>query len=258
MGLFCLKWYASMMWSGSLFVCLLGGLFFSMPATSSQIIRLYYNERPPFLESQENAQVAGLTATPARQGFERAGIAYEWKKATAETQLDVIRANREPACLVGWYRLPERELIGKFSDPIYVGQQMIALHLASNKKIDGRVKVSHLFQDKNLILLVKNAYSYGKRLDHLINEFAPRTEVANAENLNMLSMLVYQRADYFLLGEDEAMALIKRSAYPKSNFKFTYFQEPIHEDSRHLWCSKQVPDSVIKKFNAALAKKSVR
>ncbi|MBI3284840.1 MAG: hypothetical protein HYZ65_08340 [Burkholderiales bacterium] len=220
--------------------------------SAAEPIVLYYNERIPYLETQANGEVGGLTATPARLLFQRAGIAYVWKKAPAGTQVYLIRENREPACLVGWYKNPEREKLGKYTHPIYQGLKTVALTLAGNGKLGNEMTVADLLQKEGAVLLIKEMYSYGQTLDALIRRYQPHTAVATGENINMLHMLIYKRTDYFFIGEEEALELMRRSGYPLKDFKLIRFSEPLYEDPRHLWCSKQVPDSVIEKLDAAI------
>lgn len=241
-------------WLGTMIVICASSSVLSVYAQTSQKINLYFNERVPYLESRGQGRVEGLTATPANKALEAAGISYQWKKATAEQQIAVINRNQEQACLVGWFKRPEREMLGKYSSPIYAGKQMVALGLAENSAMQEKMRVGDLLKDPNLIMLVKEGYSYGQILDQQIRNFAPKVVTATGENINMLSMLVYKRADYFLVSEEEANALIKRADRPAKGFKLTYFAEAIKEDPRHFWCTKQVPDDVIVKLNRVLEK----
>lgn len=223
-------------------------------ANTHQKLNLYFNERVPYLESKGNGRVEGLTASPANRALELASIPYAWKKATAEQQLAVINRNQEQACLVGWFKRPERELVGKYSAPLYAGKHMVALGLASNPRLQAKMRLADLMRDDQLTLLVKEGYSYGQILDQQIRNFSPRVMVATGENINMLNMLVYKRADYFLVSEEEANALIQRSDRSPAEFRLSYFVETIKEDPRYFWCTKRVPDALISKLNRVLEK----
>ncbi len=243
----------SINWLGTFSVLV---LFWVSPthANTHQKLTLYFNERTPYLESKENERVEGLTASPANHALTLANIPYAWKRATAEQQIAVIDRNQEHACLVGWFKRPERERVGKYTAPLYMGKQMVALALASNSRVQAKMRVADLMKDDQLTMLVKDGYSYGQILDQQIRNFSPRIIIATGENTNMLNMLVYKRADYFLVSEEEANALIQRSDHAASDFKLTYFAEAIKEDPRYFWCTKQVPDTLIMKLNRVLEK----
>lgn len=240
-------------WLGAFFV-LASSCLSSAEANTFQKLNLYFNERAPYLESRGNGRVEGLTASPANRALELASISYAWKKATAEQQLAVMNRNQEQACLVGWFKRPERELIGKYSAPLYAGKQMVALSLASNPRLQVKMRVGDLMKDSQLVMLVKDGYSYGQILDQQIRNFSPKVIAATGENTNMLNMLVYKRADYFLVSEEEANALIQRSDRSPAEFRLSYFVETIKEDPRYFWCTKQVPDALISKLNRVLEK----
>lgn len=237
---------------------ILGLLGFSLShiasARASLQLTLYYNDRPPYLEAQSDGRVIGLTATPAVVALERAGISFQWKKASAEQQLNVINRNTENACLVGWFKRPERLLVGKFSVPLYAGKHMVALSLTHNPRFSDRMRILDVIKDPQLTMLAKAGYSYGQIIDEQIRNYTPRQVFATGENSNMLQMLLHQRADYLLLSEEEALALIARSERPSSEFRLTYFAEGIKEDTRHFWCTRQVSDHLIRKLNTALQK----
>ncbi|WMW82379.1 transporter substrate-binding domain-containing protein [Undibacterium cyanobacteriorum] len=221
-------------------------------ANASPKLLLYFNDRPPYLEVGSDGAVHGLTATPAAKALEKAGIPFQWKKASAEQQLAAINRNAEPACLVGWFKRPERQLLGKFSVPIYAGSRMVALSLSSNPRLIDRMRVVDLVKSTELTMLAKSGYSYGNILDQHIRNFSPKQEFATGENINMLQMLIHGRADYFLVSEEEAVALIERSGRSKHDFRLTYFVEGIKEDTRHFWCTRQTPDGLILKLNGVL------
>jgi polar amino acid transport system substrate-binding protein len=219
-------------------------------AMADDKIILLYNERIPYMETQANGDVAGLTATPAKLAFTRAGIPFEWKKLPTVTQLQWIQGNQKKACMIGWYKNSDREKIGKFSHAIYEDRQILAVGLATNPKFGDDKSARELVDNRQLVLLVKEGYSYGHVIDELISSKSPRISVTVGENINMLSMLIYKRADYFFVGEDEASELMRRSGHNHKDFKILHFANILHEDPRRLWCTSQVPDATMEKLNA--------
>lgn len=236
------------------------GLLFGMvlsvaPCLAGDKIFLYYNERTPYAETRENGAVEGLNATPAVTAFQRAGISYEWKKAPVSVQMLVLKENKLRACLAGgWFKNPEREKFGKFSVPVYQAKEMVVLALADNQAIANGRPVKDLLQNKQAALLVKEGYSYGRLLDQLISQLNTRTVVATGENVNMLAMLKYKRADYFFLSDIEAQALLERSEFGPADFKVVRFSEPLEQEPRRLWCTFLVSDAEIDRLNVELDK----
>ena len=99
-------------------------------------IRIYYNERPPYLVTVSEGVVSGLTADPVRNAFQQAGIPSYWRRLPSKRQMIILQQNKGKDCLVGWFKNPEREKFARFTKPIYQNRPTIALALFSNTKIE--------------------------------------------------------------------------------------------------------------------------
>jgi uncharacterized protein (TIGR02285 family) len=225
---------------------------------SAEPVQLLYMERLPYMQASPNGDVAGLTATPTQTAFLHAGIPFQWKKAGADIQLQILKENRVQACLVGWFKNAEREKLGKYSHAVFEDKPTVALTLADNAKMKDIKTMRDLFQNRELSLLIKEGYSYGLQIDSLLVRYGTRTVAAIGDNINMMGMLVQKRADYFLVAEDEALAL-KQNYAKDPAFKILRFSDEVPGEARYLWCTRLVPDATIDKLNEELDKqKSVR
>lgn len=61
------------------------GLLLSLAATcrAAEPITLLYNERPPYLVTEADGAVSGLTATPATRALRAAGLDFVWSPTAA-------------------------------------------------------------------------------------------------------------------------------------------------------------------------------
>lgn len=214
-------------------------------------ILLLYNERLPYMETRADGEVAGLTAGPAQAAFLRAGIPYQWKKTNADVQWQTIKENQVQACLVGWFKNVEREKLGKYTHALFEDGPTVALALIRNTKMDSVKSLRDLLQSRDLTLLVKQGYSYGKLVDSLMVQYGTRTVVALGENTNMMGMIAHDRADYFFAAEDEAVSLL-RTAEDGADFRIVRFSDSPAGEARYLWCTRNVPDAVIDQLNDAI------
>lgn len=214
-------------------------------------IALHYQERVPYMVTTAIG-VEGLTASPAAIAFEKAGIPFHWQLTPSNRQLDIVQNNTGKDCLLGWFKNPEREAFAKFTLPLYQDKPMGALSRADNTKIPDNPSVDGMLTDPNLILLVKDRYSYGSFLDEKIAEYAPNTETTTDENTNMLQIVHLQRADYFFIAPEEASSLISAAGFTEEDFKFIEFADMPLGNSRYIMCSFQVEDAVIEQLNAAI------
>ncbi|HLA35685.1 MAG TPA: transporter substrate-binding domain-containing protein [Rhodocyclaceae bacterium] len=218
---------------------------------TAQSITVYYNPRPPYLVMQEGF-LTGLTGSPAVAAFKAAGQTIAIKEMPATRQLEMIKANAGQECGVGWFKNPEREGFAKFSKPIYQDEPQVALTAASNKKLKNGDPIETVLQNKDLTLLVKQSYSYGKALDVLIEKHQPRRNSVTVENIQMFKMIQSERADYMFTAPEEAAVTIAAAGFQSGDFNLIKPGNMPKGELRHIMCSKSVPDDVMAKLNAAI------
>ena len=214
-------------------------------------IRVHYNERVPYLQTTPQG-VEGLTASPANLAFKKAGIAYQWEQTPAKRQMYILQLNKGCDCLVGWFKNPEREKFAKYSAHIYQDKPQIAVARSDNGQLENGMSVDEALSHPNLVLEVKDGYSYGRFLDEKIYQHTPTIDVTTAENIHMLRKIHAKRADYFFIAPEEADGLIESAGLPKKEFKYITFSNMPKGEKRYMLCSQQVPDVIIKKLNAVI------
>jgi len=216
---------------------------------SDDRIRIHYNERPPYLITVSTGLVTGLTADVARIAFQNAGIAHHWIKTPSKRQMKILKQNKGKDCLVGWFKNRERETFAKYTKVIYQNKPMIGLSLFSNTNIDSGESIETILENKDLVLLRKSGYSYGSYLDNAIEKYKPNSYTVTVENINMLMMLNFARADYFFTTEEEMKGLISSAGFSLGDYKTIRFQNMPKGNKRYILCSKKVKDRTIKKLN---------
>lgn len=214
-------------------------------------ISIHYFDRPPYLTvTPEGAK--GLTAGPAERAFKEAGIPFEWKELPTARQFKLIEANTGCDCIVNAFKTPERESFGKYSLPIYQDQPHIALARSDNSKLTSGETVDSLLSNPDIILEVKKNWSYGTFLDPKIAQHHPRMDETLGDNVLALKKISARRADFFFTTAEEADVLIQGSGLDPKEFKYITFSDMPVGEKRYLFCSRQVDDEIIRKFNEAL------
>ncbi len=212
-------------------------------------VYLHYNERPPYLVSGNNG-VFGLTATPAGDAFKRAGVHFSWQKTPGDKQLELLKKNNRPECLVGWFKNAAREKYAKFTVPIYTDKPQVALTRKDNPLQHDSLQT--LFTNSKQVLLVKEAYSYGVYIDQLISAQKPRRIITTLENTGMLRALHNHQADYMLIAPEEAeQALVAADLDPEA-FTMQPLSDVPFGETRHIVCTMQVRDETIRQLNKAI------
>lgn len=231
----------------------LGGLAAAAALAAPPVLTLHYQERPPYSSLEADGRVSGLVATPAARALERAGVAYEWVRTPAQRQLALIQNGDGLHCGVGWFRTAEREAVGLFNrQPLYRDLPFAALVRADALwPADGRA-VDALSQ-RATRLLVKDGYSYGARLDALIAR-APATIVRTPAEVDaMARMVAAGRADWMIVGPEEAPALLARVPAGGRALRLVHLADLPPGEARHLYCNRAVPAAWLARVDDALA-----
>ena len=230
-------------WLAPLLVATLAGG--AAARAAAQTLTLHYQERPPY-SSAAGGAVDGLVATPVATALAHAGIGFTWALTPSQRQLALIQSGTGLHCGVGWFRNAEREARGRFSIALYQDQPFGALARAE-AGLPAQTSAQSLLADRRFRLLIKDGYSYGPQLDTLIERVRPRVVRTSVEPPQMARMLRSGRADWMIVAPEEAaslaageLVLVALAGMPPG-------------PTRHLYCSRDLPDAWLARIDAALA-----
>ncbi len=232
--------------------------FFVIPATYAQgkdeILTVYFVERIPYFYTDKNGDFKGIVTDRVRLVFEKAGISHEFKPLPVKRHMMYLKENKSKFCTIGWYKNEERQKIAKYSEYIYQNKTRIALAAADNDKIESGHTVDDIFLNRNLVLLVREGYSYGKFIDRKIREYNPVMVKKLYEADHMVKLILGHRADYYFTSEEEAEAVILKAGLIKEDFKYIRFSNMPTGLKRYILYSRKVEDELINKVDAAIVK----
>ena len=220
-------------------------------ASAEDVIRVSYNERPPYVSAQADGTPSGLTGTPASAAFKAAGIPDQWVRLPTNRQLLLIKDPRSLSCAVGWLSTPERHQYAKFTKPIYRDGQWVALANASFAA-RGIHSLEELAQHRDVRVLIKDNYSYGG-LDTFMQQWQPVTAVSTASPAKMMQSVSKGMVDLMFVSADEGHYMMQHLAGDQAaNLRLLQFKDMPHGGERHIICSKAVPDEVIARLNKVI------
>lgn len=237
-----------------LWLAVVGAVFSmaSVRAQTSEPVTLHYVQRPPYMMAAGEGLI-GLTGGPSYQAFKTAKVSVVVKETPFARQLYYLEKNTGRDCMIGMFRKPERAAFAKYSKPVYQDQpQVIITGVVQAKRFSDFQSVVDVFNDKKLVLLAKLGYSYGVPLDALIEKYQPTRIQTTDENLQMLRSVRLNTSSYMFMAPEEAHAAIEAAGFTTSDFKLIRFGNMPEGEYRHLLCSRNVPDEVMQKLNAAI------
>lgn len=216
-------------------------------------ITLQYSVRPPFMEIASDGSLVGTTAGPAVAAFKNAGVPFRLKEASPARRLLDVEENKTPVCSLGLYKTPQREKFGKFTNAVSQDTVMVALANRDLQVAPG-ITVAKLLQNPDMRILVKQSINYGPFLESKLARMkATRIDFSNEYSL-IPTIIFSKRADLIFLPLEEAIYYSRSTTFVQSDFKILRFSEMPQGEKRHILCSHQVPDLVIKRLNQSLSK----
>lgn len=228
-----------------------GFLLMGSAAAVTPTISLHYNPRVPY-EYEQDGHLSGVLVGPVTEAFRAAGVPFRWVSTPALRQFAVIQANSGHDCSVGRYKTSDREAYAQFSVPFYRNRSDVALSRRDQKKMAEFTSLEKLVQDPDLRFLVKEGYSYGSVIQEWIKVRSKPPRGTTGENVSMLREVFFGQADFFLLSEEEAEALIAHVDLPKEQLQIHHFADAPAGGLRYLMCSRKVPADVLQKINQYL------
>ncbi len=221
-------------------------------ALAQSLLKIQYNERPPYQITMDNGAVTGLTATPLARALLDAGIPHQWEKVPTNRQLANIKANTESVCGVGWFQNPDRLQFAKFSRAVYRDQPTVLL-ARLGFAVPERGSLDALLPQPGVRVLVKDNYSYGPFIDGLLARHQPHLVKTTSENAAMAAMVRLERADFMFISEEEAPVVIAEAGFAPKDFQIARTTDMPKGERRYLMCSQVVSDDTLRRLNQALA-----
>ena len=129
---------------------------------------------------------------------------------------------------------------------------MLLTSAANASRLAAHATLASVFSDQQLTLLVKLGYSYGAGMDAMVEKYQPKRQTTTDENLAMLRQIQRGMADYMLMAPEEARGAIEAAGLQSTDFRQIKPKNMPQGDYRHLMCSKNVPDELMHKLNAAI------
>ncbi len=219
-------------------------------AAAQEKLTLLFNERPPYLVLNRDGSASGLTGTPAANAFKAAGIPVLWTALSTKRQMQILTENMGQSCAIGWFQTKEREQFAKFTKAIYRDHPFVAL-AASNVKIAEGQSLEQVLADKNTRVLVKEGFSYGD-IDPVLARAKASILVNSGEVVELMQMIKARRADIMFAAQEEANYLLQNAGFKPTDFRMIKFSDMPSGKTRHIMCSKKVPDETTNKLNAAI------
>lgn len=235
--------------------CLLLSCLFSLPAQAQEStqppITVAWRDKAPY-HYNDNGIAQGFLLLRAKQIFAQAEVPAVFIETPAKRIWHGFERGKPAFCSIGWYRLPERELVAQFSHAFHVDPpQILLVGPKALPAIAAHKKVTALLADPKISLGVIDGVSYGPALDLLIKHSANRVEQPTVSPANLMRMVAANRVNYMFADAADWQYLRSREAGLESLTEYHFNDLPAGLE-RFIVCSKDVSSAVMAKLNQAI------
>jgi ABC-type amino acid transport substrate-binding protein len=228
---------------------------FAVPAAAQNapptppLVTVYFSERPPFsiVEGQ-----TGILVNLAKVVLAEAGVRARFIELPSNRVLDLLQSEPSDALGIGYYKIPEREVWGRFSIPIYQESPEVALvNSRAAVGLGNPVRLDALLAS-GLTLGVKGGLSFGAVLDQKIRTqgLVPIETIADLPQL--LKMVQSGRMDYTFLSQEEAEYLLRKDPSLAQGLVLTRLSEAPPGNQRYFLYPKSFDPALLDRIDAAI------
>jgi polar amino acid transport system substrate-binding protein len=221
------------------------------PAAPVPPITVAWRDRPPY-HYTENGVDKGVVLERARQAFADAGLAARFVKMPSKRIWSNFVSHTPRFCTIGWYRLPERELLGQFSVPILTDPpQIVLVAPAARAAVDKHATLAALLADPTLSVGMVDGVSYGQQLDTRIRAGANQMLVRTVDAVSMMRMVAAGRFSFTFSDVDDWRFAREHDPAVQAALRRDFPDMPPGL-KRYIMCTKDVPAASMASLNRAI------
>jgi polar amino acid transport system substrate-binding protein len=214
-------------------------------------ITVAWRDKAPY-HYNDNGTAQGFLLLRAKQIFAQAEVPAVFVETPAKRIWHNFAHGKQAYCSIGWYRLPERELVAQFSHVFHLDPpQTLLVGPKALPAIQAHLKVSELLADASISLGVVDGVSYGPELDQLILHSANRVERVTVAPANLMRMVAANRLNYMFADEADWQYLRSREPGLENITEYQFSDLPAGLE-RFIVCSKDVSSAVMARLNHAI------
>lgn len=218
---------------------------------AAEPVVLYYNVIPPFKMKLPDGSPGGLSLTPVRDAFRKAGVPAEWQEVPNLRQKLLIANSTTPVCAVGIYKTAALQKLGKFSAPVFRNQPLEVLLARGLSAKAPRLNLKALLSDPGKTVVLIRGRSYGEYVDALIKNASAKLDYAN-DAASIIKMLDIKHGDATILEPEVINYHRTMSAAGAEALESYQPKDSPRGDYRHMFCSRSFPDGMLNRINRFL------
>lgn len=222
----------------------------ALPA-AAQTITVAWRDKPPYHYLEDGVEKGELLLR-ARAIFAAAGIPTHFVREPSKRIWANFGAGRRHYCSIGWYRLPERELVAQFSIPFHADPPHAVLVAPDAvAAVAAHPTLASLLADRQLVMGVVDGVSYGPELDALIASSANQVQRRTVDPAALMRMILAGRFAFMFADVDDWDYWRVREP-PLGRIVPRQFPDMPPGQQRYIACGKDVAPGLMARLNKAI------
>jgi polar amino acid transport system substrate-binding protein len=224
----------------------------AMPAAhAAEPITVAWREKPPY-HYTDNGVERGFLLARGKLIFAQAGVAARFVEEPTKRIWANFQSGKTMYCSLGRYRLSERDAMGQYSIAMHVDPpQAILVSPSDLEKVRAHKNLVSLMTDPGLSVGLIDGVSYGPKFDALLARAGTERVQRTVDSASMMRMVAVGRVSYTLADRygweyqrerSPVLAQVTQVEFPDTPPGMT----------RHIMCSKDVPEATMRKLNRAI------
>ena len=221
-------------------------------ASAANVITVAWRDKPPY-HYLDNGVPKGFLLQRTREVFAAAGIETRFVNEPLKRIWAKFQHGATNYCSISWYKLPERESVTQYTQPLHVDPPHIILMAPDAvAQVKVHATLASLLTDKRLTLAVVDGVSYGPEIDALIGHSENQIMRRTVEPTLMMRMLTVGRASFMFVDRDDWEYFRTHEKWARVPVRYDLPDMPSGL-KRHIVCSKDVAPALMDKLNQAIA-----
>lgn len=220
-------------------------------ALPADTLTVAWREKPPY-HYTDNGVEKGFLLARGKLIFAQAGVPARFVEEPSKRILANFQSGKTAYCSLGRYRVSEREALAQYSDTIHIDPPQALLVSPSDlDKVRAHKSLASLMADASLSVGLIDGVSYGPRFDAMLRKAGAERVQRTVDSASMMRMVAVGRVSYTLADRygwdfqrerDPVLAQVTLVDFPDAPPGMT----------RHIMCSKDVPEATMRKLNRAI------
>mgnify|MGYP006404834163 CR=1 FL=1 len=224
----------------------------TMPVTTYAEVELslYYNERPPYFET-ETTQIKGVRAQQLKEIMREAKIEARWISLPVNRIMQQLTMKEGAHCTGGWFKTPEREQFALFSEFFAYNEPATAI-LRKNFFREEYAMLSQLLIIPNIRVMTKQGQYYGDYIEEAMKLYRTHRIEVTDNHQEMMQQIDLGRADLMLVNRAEAEDLFLKNKRYESTLTTIDVQDKTPIPPLYIMCNKAIDPQLMQKINTGI------